>query len=305
MPNELPTSIKELKAFIKSAGLSFEDCIDKSSLISRAKQAQDRLANSKQKFSPLLTLAGLSCKFFQTNPAIKPISSVAIILHGLGATNDDFVFLAQESALQSHQHNTLLIFPQAPMNGMMTAWWDLNPQELMTNMANQAFLAQFLRKEPGKFVDNRNRLIKLLEEVFSLDLQFSPQISLLLGGFSQGAITATDLTLHLPREIKGIKLQKVGLLILSGAPMMVDVWDAKLVELKNETAEERIEVFVTHGRNDMVLPFISYTWLRDMLQKYHGTAINLEAVEHHGGHDVGGPDTLEKIYSFLANFLHN
>ena len=58
-----------------------------------------------------------------------------------------------------------------------------------------------------------------------------------LGGFSQGAMTATDLALSMPEG------KTVGaVLSISGAPIVVEEW------AKKATAHKGIKVLVSHGR---------------------------------------------------------
>jgi len=49
-------------------------------------------------------------------------------------------------------------------------------------------------------------------------------------------------------------------MMLSGAPITVDAWQPKLAERKG-----KLQVLVTHGTADAVLPFAASGWLRDLL----------------------------------------
>ena len=86
----LPTSVKDLKALITKAGLSFTDCIDKSDLMKRAQEAWNRLngvtsgsgasANSNRE----VKYGGFDCKIMKTKEGQAKIDGILLIMHGLG-----------------------------------------------------------------------------------------------------------------------------------------------------------------------------------------------------------------------------
>lgn len=47
---------------------------------------------------------------------------------------------------------------------------------------------------------------------------------------------------------------------LLGAPIVVDEWAQKL------KGKQGLNVFVSHGMSDMVLPYVASSWLRELLQ---------------------------------------
>ena len=112
---------------------------------------------------------------------------------------------------------------------------------------------------------------------------------LMLSGFSQGAMTALDLALHLPKE-KAV----AGVTVISGSTIVVDQWKERLKE------HPGIKVLVTHGQTDMVLPCVASGWLNDLL-KSGGASVQYEL--HPGGHDLGGPNIIKKIADHWASVM--
>lgn len=84
-------------------------------------------------------------------------------------------------------------------------------------------------------------------------------------------MTAMDLALHLDDQVGAVAM-------LSGAPIVVEQWASKLPK------HQGLKVFISHGRNDQVLPFAGSGWCRDLLIQ-GGAAVTYET--HGGGHEIG------------------
>ena len=110
-----------------------------------------------------------------------------------------------------------------------------------------------------------------------------------LGGFSQGAMTAVDIALHLPaaEQVKAVAM-------LSGAPIVVNDWAKRL------PAKKGLPVLITHGMSDPVLPFPVSGWSRDLLAQ-GGAKVQYET--HAGGHDLGGAAIIQKLVAFISQAL--
>ena len=180
-------SLKELKALITEAGLSFADCIDKTDLRTRAKEAQEKLkaapapkpaAAPSGGFSQTTkTLGGYECI---VNTPAEMLSGgtaelVVVMLHGLGASNSDLVaagaMLGQyEPALASKK--IIWVFPQAPMTMIGAAWWTLDVMSFMTLLGNPAGkddqIAKLIREEPPGLAECRTRMASLVAEAKKL-----------------------------------------------------------------------------------------------------------------------------------------
>jgi phospholipase/carboxylesterase len=107
--------------------------------------------------------------------------------------------------------------------------------------------------------------------------------AVVLGGFSQGAMLATDVVFASPSAVGGLA-------ILSGSLVAEAVWSARLGAMA-----PGFPVFMSHGRGDPVLPFDFAETLRDRLQaaKHAVTWIPFA-----GGHEIP-----RVVLAGLATFL--
>jgi predicted esterase len=313
-------SMKDLKALIKSAGLGFADCVEKSEMRTRAREAQARLAassvSSSSTTTPSTTSSSSSSSSFSSSSSTSSTSKnlalsgyacivsgpeaclsgseqpdlVILILHGLGATNTNFTDLPQVASSLCSEKKVAWIFPQADGHG----WWELDVMKWMMAMQQgEAGLASLLREEPPGLQACRVRMKTLLAEARAL-LGGVALSRFVLGGFSQGAMTAMDLALQLDGEEGGGATTKpavAGVTMLSGAPIVVDQWAERLPNHKG------LKVFMSHGRADQVLPFVASGWCRDLLQQ-GGASVTYEP--HGGGHELG-PSTFASLVAFWSS----
>lgn len=215
--------------------------------------------------------------------------ALAVVLcHGYGAPGTDLVGLAQpllSNGSSDEAGKTVLIFPAAPLDlagqGMPggRAWWHVDLDRLI-NRRTPELLAQFRRACPEGLVEAREHLIALLGEAakhFSLTAD-----RFVLGGFSQGAMLATDVALRL-------KKMPAGLCALSGALVNEDEW--------RPLATERgpLKVLQSHGRYDSILPFALGEALRDLLAN---AGADIDFLPFSGDHEI----PLEVLHR-LAHFV--
>jgi phospholipase/carboxylesterase len=104
---------------------------------------------------------------------------------------------------------------------------------------------------------------------------------LVLGGFSQGAMLATDVALHAERP-------PAGLAILSGSLIAKAEWIPRM------KARATLPVLQSHGRNDPVLSFQIAEKLREELTL---AGLTVEFVAFNGGHGIpnGAVESLAKL----------
>jgi phospholipase/carboxylesterase len=102
-----------------------------------------------------------------------------------------------------------------------------------------------------------------------------PMSRLVLGGFSQGAMLATDVTLRLEEA-------PAALCAFSGALINRADWE------KRAPIRKGLEVLQAHGRQDPILPFETGTALRDLLT---GAGLKVDFIPFNGGHTL----TLEAL----------
>ena len=204
---------------------------------------------------------------------------VVILLHGWGAPGDDLVPLGEPLAAPGR----LLVFPEAPLPAMAggRAWWPLDLARMQAARARGEERA--LRQEtPQGLPDARARVTALVTEVTRLT-GVDPR-AVFLGGFSQGAMVATDVTLASPGLVGG-------LIVLSGSIVAESEWRAHLPLLP-----PGLPVLMSHGRGDPVLPFSFAEALRELFQAAHHP---VTWVPFDGGHGIPVV-VLTKLEAFLA-----
>ncbi len=195
-----------------------------------------------------------------------------VLFHGYGAPGDDLVSIARQLALPpavrfAFPAGPLALEPGLPPEYSGRAWWQLDMIELQRAVMQRDYAA--LRdRVPQGLAEARAGAERLLE---SLERDHGvPPHKLVLGGFSQGAMLATDLTLRADRA-------PAGLAILSGSLIARDEWLPLL------PARAGLPVMQSHGRVDPVLPFALAEALRDELTR---AGLALEFVAFNGGHGI-------------------
>jgi phospholipase/carboxylesterase len=191
-----------------------------------------------------------------------------VLMHGYGAPGEDLVPLARQIRLDP---SVRLAFPAAPLElDMMPgarAWWQLDMVELQRAAMARDFTLLSSRV-PAGLVEARARVTSLIE---ALERDHgAARDKLVLGGFSQGAMLATDVTLHLERP-------PAALVVLSGSLIAKDEW------LPRMKARAGLPVLQSHGRADPVLSYELAENLRDEL-KAAGLVVEFQAFN--GGHGI-------------------
>jgi phospholipase/carboxylesterase len=234
-------------------------------------------------------IAGLTTVI--TGPADARVTCV--LMHGFGAPGDDLVALAGALAAPVR-----LVFPAAPLElgglyGDSRAWWLLDLARLEAELRSGATADP--RSEiagggdpdgsaggaggkaprgidrrgevPDGLVEARDHVNRFLD---ALTAQLPAGGSLVLGGFSQGAMLALDVALHRAAP-------PAGLILMSGTLIAESVWQPRLPALAGAP------VMMSHGRSDMLLPFAVAEILRDQLAAA-GAAIDWQPFS--GGHEI-------------------
>lgn len=290
-------SIKELKALIAEAGLSVDGCIEKADLRTRAAEAQAKLAqkvgNGRAASAPVAsrTLGRYECVVLAPDEVLAghaPADLAVILLHGLGAGSNDLANLA--TALPGLTRKILFVCPQAPPHPMFgSAWWTIDPMKFLAlSTADEATVASAIREEPPDLGTCRKQMADLLADVRQLGggaEGMLPASRVVLGGFSQGAITSLDVALQCAPEER-----LAGVLFLSGAPLVVEQWAALL---KNHRG---LRVLMAHGLADPTLPVKASKWVLDLLKQGGADVIYKQ---HAGGHDIGDQAVIAAIVKFV------
>lgn len=230
-------------------------------------------------------ISGLQVEVFQASKTAP--GAVFILCHGFGAPGDDLVGLGPElvRAVPALK-DVRFYFPAAPLTleggwGDSRAWWLIDMEAIQRLQYDQTAQREFRKVEPEGLPAARKAMLALVQQV--ADDTRLPMKRILLGGFSQGAMLATDVALRL-EEAPG------GLCVLSGTLLIEDVWRLKA------KARAGLPVFQSHGRQDPILPYAAAQWLQTLFVE---AGMQHEFVPFDGGHTIG-PDALLKLGDFLA-----
>lgn len=212
---------------------------------------------------------------------------LVVLLHGFGAPGDDLVAL---SSYLKIPHDVRFLFPAAPLSlnmgfgGDARAWWMLD-MERITQARAQGQWEALSQEIPRGLPSAR----KQVQDVLALALEHLavPTQSLVLGGFSQGAMLSTDLVLHSDIPVAGLAL-------LSGTLIAKQEW---LTRLPNR---QGLPVFQSHGTDDPILAFSMAQQLRDHIQT---AGLPVSWVEFQGGHEIP-IQVLNGLGTFLQSVLN-
>ena len=175
-----------------------------------------------------------------------PNPQFAIIwLHGLGADGNDFVPIVRELDLAGLP-GIRFVFQHAKtmpltINGgyVMSAWYDITGAEL-TRREDEGGLSASQRDIEALIAREKERGI--------------PASRIILAGFSQGCAMTLQTGLRHPEKL-------AGMLCLSGYLPLAPVTAAERTEANLQTP-----IFMAHGRQDHVVPFLRAEQSRDALQ---------------------------------------
>lgn len=202
-----------------------------------------------------------------------------ILFHGFGANARDLAPLSSELRADP---DTIWIFPEGKLaldSFGSRAWWQIDMAALELALAEGRHRDRTLESPPG-LPPAREAAMALLAGV---EAEFGVGIGqTILGGFSQGAMLATDVTLHLP-------LKTAGLLLFSGTLLCQDVW----MELAPRQAG--LHFFQSHGRTDPILGFEAAHMLNQLLTE---AGLIGDLLAFPGGHEIPRP-VLEGATKFL------
>ncbi len=201
-----------------------------------------------------------------------------IFFHGYGADCND-LFSLGEMISTKKTYNWL--FPNAPLEVPIgpgwtgRAWWNIDMMEVQR------------AAERGEHRDFSNETPKGMVKSFDLAMEMIKQMKIpwnkiVLGGFSQGAMLATELYLRAPEA-------PAGLVIMSGTLMHQEEWK------KLSPARAGKKFFQSHGEMDTVLGIKAAQQLNTLLTQngMQGSLVNFR-----GGHEIPA-QVLVKIGTYL------
>ncbi len=210
---------------------------------------------------------------------------LVVLLHGFGAPGNDLVALWRYLNVPDEVR---FLFPVAPMQldmgfGDARAWWMLD-MERITQARAQGQWDALSQEIPRGIAPARTQILDMLSQ--ATESLAVPSQSLVLGGFSQGAMLSTDVVLH-------SDIPFAGLALLSSTLIAKQEWLARFPNRKD------LPVFQSHGINDPILAFSMAQQLRDHIQT---AGLPVRWVEFHGGHEIP-IQVLEALGGFLQNVL--
>lgn len=209
-----------------------------------------------------------------------------ILLHGFGADMNDLASLAE--VIQAPA-GTRWIFPNAPLTVPLgghyegRAWYPLSISDLQ-------------KAAVGKPEDNTlipkgfdRATSEVLELISALDVD--PK-KLVIGGFSQGAMVATDVALRLPQP-------SAGLVMLSSTFLNEVQWTQLASVLAQKVLPRKFMFFQSHGSRDPVLSINSAVRLEKMLLS---AGWGGQLLRFSGGHEIP-PEVLRQLSGYLRRVL--
>lgn len=181
------------------------------------------------------------------------------LFHGYGADYSDLVSLKDELVSDPDAYNW--VFPQG-----------IHKVDLGLHMTGRAWWPITMSSLPGDWSDiSPPGVDELIPKVLGFIESYQvPWSQVILGGFSQGAMLATEIYLQAPQSPKG-------LLSFSGSLVRKSVWQKLMSARKNQ------KVFLSHGEQDPVLPIKGTFNLQTLFKQ---NEIKTELITFAGGHEI-------------------
>jgi phospholipase/carboxylesterase len=202
-----------------------------------------------------------------------------VLLHGYGSSAEQWVPFTQTIRLPPGGR---FVFPQAPDPTSLPdgppsgrGWWRL---ALASHIPPGKTVPDLSATRPPGLKVAASRVERLLES-----LAQSPGGAVILGGFSQGAMVASEVAFR-------TDLRLDALVLLSGTLVDEASWEREFHKRR------RTPVFLSHGRSDPVLPFEVAERFRSKLD---AAGVRVTWVPFDGGHEM--PATvINRLNEFIA-----
>ena len=212
----------------------------------------------------------LDCTF--VNEKTKP-KAVVILCHGFGAPGTDLVPVGTELVKSFPSlADVTFVFPQAPIEldpyFDSRAWWMIDIEKIQSLVASGEY-REMRNSKPPELESRRKDLSTVIE--FAMEEYEMPAAKIVLGGFSQGSMLATETALNYPDNVGA-------LIVWSGTLLNETEWTAAAAQ------KAPLSVVQSHGRLDPVLPFAGAEYLRDMLSEQ---GHKVDFVPFKGQHTIG------------------
>lgn len=218
---------------------------------------------------------GLRCQTVDALPEGGKPTLAVVFCHGFGAPGTDLVGLGPE-LMENFDRigaNVRFIFPAAPLSlddhGIYggRAWWYLDLEARMQAIA-RGEIRNLRNDVPEGLNEARASMLRLIADV-SAETGL-PTSRIVIGGFSQGGMIATEVALTLDES-------PAALVVFSGTILNEPAWRAAAPQRAG------LKAILSHGRQDPILPFLGAEWLRDLLKD---AGLDVEFLPFNGGHTI-------------------
>lgn len=195
-----------------------------------------------------------------------------VLLHGYGSRAEDWLQFESKWSLPG---NTQVHYLQAPLRGPWSGqrgWWWLN---LNGHVPEGQTFADYSKIHPSGIQLASKRVRAYLENV---------KEPIVLGGFSQGAMTSAEIAFDSDQEL-------AGLILLSGTTVDEEGW------AEHFAGRRHLPIFIAHGRRDPVLPFERMERFQARLKAF---GLNVTWLPFDGDHSI--PD---EVVAGMSAFIRN
>ena len=193
-----------------------------------------------------------------------------VLLHGYGSRAEDWLQFEERWQFPA---NTKRIYPEAPLRGPWSGqrgWWWLH---LYTSVTPETQMPDLSRTTPGG-IKVASRLVRnAIRDVAR---------PIVLGGFSQGAMTSAEIAFQTDQDL-------AGLILLSGTTVNEEAW------AEHFAGRRRLPILIAHGRQDTVLPFAIMERFQQRLKAF---GIDVTWVPFDGGHEIP-PVVVNAVSAFV------
>lgn len=197
-----------------------------------------------------------------------------VLLHGYGSRAEDWLQFEEKWQFPS---NTKRLYPKAPLRGPWSGqrgWWWLH---LYTYVTPETQMPDLSRTTPGG--------IKVASRLVRNTIRDVPR-PIVLGGFSQGAMTAAEIAFQTDQDL-------AGLILLSGTTVNEEAW------AEHFAGRRSLPIFIAHGREDAVLPFAIMDRFQQRLKAFGS---DVTWVPFDGGHEIP-PVVVNEVNRFVNRVL--
>jgi len=201
-----------------------------------------------------------------------------VLLHGYGSRAEDWLQFEPPSpdgfgapSTWRFPQGTRRLYPQAPWRGVgHRGWWWLHLEGYLQGDN----LPDMSKSNPGG-IKVASRLVR---EVIKNEKQ-----PLILGGFSQGAMTSAEIAFHTDQEM-------AGLILLSGTTVNEEAW------AEHFAGRRHLPILIAHGRRDPVLSFAIMDRFQARLKAF---GMDVTWVPFDGVHEIP-PVVVDQVNAFVA-----